>query len=90
MNEQIWIALDKEDNLTAAQFYLLAQHIHMGLNLFKKEFIDRLPLLKQIDANLKTLKNQIYHRINYKLESVKITAEVLILTRNHIFDINYF
>jgi hypothetical protein len=33
MNEQIWTALDKGDNLTAAQFYLLAQHIHMGMIL---------------------------------------------------------
>lgn len=29
-NEQIWITLDTENNLDAAQYYLLAQHIHTG------------------------------------------------------------
>ncbi|KAJ3639005.1 hypothetical protein MTP99_002332 [Tenebrio molitor] len=75
MNEQIWTALDKGDNLTAAQFYLLAQHIHMGLSLSKKEFLNKLPLLKQIRANLQTLRNQIFDRIKQKLEFVEITAE---------------
>ncbi|RZC38420.1 conserved oligomeric Golgi complex subunit 1, partial [Asbolus verrucosus] len=75
MNEQIWTALDKGDNLTAAQFYLLGQHIHMGLNLSKKEYLDKLPLLRQIKSNLQTLKDQIFHRIKQKLEFVEITAE---------------
>lgn len=30
MNEQTWIALDEENNLQAAQYYLLAQHIYTG------------------------------------------------------------
>ncbi|KAJ3648533.1 hypothetical protein Zmor_020329 [Zophobas morio] len=75
MNDQIWTALDKGDNLTAAQFYLLAQHIHMGLNLTKKEYLEKLPLLKQIGANLQTLRDLIFSRIKMKLEFVEITAE---------------
>ncbi|XP_044263815.1 conserved oligomeric Golgi complex subunit 1 isoform X2 [Tribolium madens] len=75
MNEQIWTALDGGDNLTAAQFYLLAQHIHMGLSLTKREYLDKLPLLKQIKANLGTLRDQIFDRIKQKLEFVEITAE---------------
>ncbi|XP_015836994.1 conserved oligomeric Golgi complex subunit 1 isoform X2 [Tribolium castaneum] len=89
MNEQIWTALDGGDNLTAAQFYLLAQHIHMGLSLTKKEYLDKLPLLKQIRANLATLRDQIFERIKQKLEFVEITAEetssnlnALLLLRN--------
>lgn len=31
LNEQIWIMLDAENNLDAAQYYLLAQHIHTGI-----------------------------------------------------------
>lgn len=30
MSEQTWIALDEECNLQAAQYYLLAQHVHTG------------------------------------------------------------
>lgn len=33
MNEQIWVALDEENNFEAAQLYLLALHIHTGIYL---------------------------------------------------------
>ncbi|XP_049823467.1 conserved oligomeric Golgi complex subunit 1 isoform X2 [Aethina tumida] len=75
MNEQIWVALDEENNFEAAQLYLLAQHIHTGLSLYKKERLDRIPLLQQIKNNLIILRSRIFHRITEKLESVEITAE---------------
>ncbi|KAJ8964671.1 hypothetical protein NQ314_004703 [Rhamnusium bicolor] len=75
MNEQIWIALDEENNLDAAQYYLLAQHIHTGLSLSKKEYLDKLPLLHQIRSNLVVLKSKIFQKITEKLESVEITAQ---------------
>ncbi|XP_018569113.1 conserved oligomeric Golgi complex subunit 1 [Anoplophora glabripennis] len=75
MNEQTWIALDEESNLQAAQYYLLAQHIHTGLSLSKKEDIDRIPLLQQLKYNLVVLRSQIFGKITEKLESVEITAE---------------
>lgn len=31
LNENIWLSLDTEDYSTAAQFYLLARHIHTGI-----------------------------------------------------------
>lgn len=30
VNDEIWIYLDKEDHLNAAQLYLLGQNIHTG------------------------------------------------------------
>lgn len=75
MNEQIWICLDKGDNLTAAQFYLLAQHIHTGLNLTNQTYLNKIPLLQQIESNLRILREQIFLKIKDKLESVEITAE---------------
>ena len=42
----------------------------------KKEYLEKLPLLKQIGANLQTLRDLIFSRIKMKLEFVEITAEV--------------
>ncbi|KAL1501649.1 hypothetical protein ABEB36_006943 [Hypothenemus hampei] len=75
LNEQIWIALDRDQNLEAAQYYLLAQHIYMGLNLNKKDYLDHLVILKQAKLNLSTLKSKIINKVTEKLESVEITAE---------------
>jgi hypothetical protein len=51
------------------------KQVFAGLSLSKKEFLNKLPLLKQIRANLQTLRNQIFDRIKQKLEFVEITAE---------------
>ncbi|KAJ8925268.1 hypothetical protein NQ315_009096 [Exocentrus adspersus] len=75
INEQIWIALDEENNLEAAQCYLLAQHIYTGLSLLKKEVLDRIPLLQQIKHNLVVLRSKVLEKIKEKLESVEITAQ---------------
>ncbi|CAG9837073.1 unnamed protein product [Diabrotica balteata] len=75
MNEQIWIALDEENNLKAAQYYLLAQHIHTGLSLSKKVFIDRVPLLVQVKTNLSVLRSKILQKIIEKLEYVETSAQ---------------
>jgi hypothetical protein len=53
------------------------KQVFAGLSLSKKEFLNKLPLLKQIRANLQTLRNQIFDRIKQKLEFVEITAEVV-------------
>ncbi|KAJ8962770.1 hypothetical protein NQ318_001169 [Aromia moschata] len=57
MNEQIWIALDEDNNLDAVQYYLLAQHIHTGLSLIKKAYLERIPLLHQIKYTMETSQN---------------------------------
>ncbi|KAG5894614.1 hypothetical protein JTB14_026145 [Gonioctena quinquepunctata] len=75
MNEQIWIALDEENNLKAAEYYLLAQHIHTGLSLSKKEYLDRVPLLHHIKSNLVILRTKIFQKITEKLESVETSAQ---------------
>lgn len=55
----------------------MIKQVFAGLSLSKKEFLNKLPLLKQIRANLQTLRNQIFDRIKQKLEFVEITAEVV-------------
>lgn len=75
VNEDIWMYLDKEDNLNAVQLYLLGQNIHTGLQVFNSDQIDRVPLLKRINDDLNTLKNVIFNKIIKKLESVALTAE---------------
>ncbi|XP_056646572.1 conserved oligomeric Golgi complex subunit 1 isoform X1 [Diorhabda sublineata] len=75
INEQIWISLDGENNLDAVQYYLLAQHIHTGISLSKKQYIDRVPLLQQIKSNLLVLRSKIFDKITKKLESVETSAK---------------
>ncbi|CAH1163940.1 unnamed protein product [Phaedon cochleariae] len=75
MNEQIWIAIDEENNLEATQYYLLAQHIHTGLSLSKNKYLDKIPLLHQIKSNLVVLRSRIFHKIVEKLESVDTSAQ---------------
>ncbi|XP_066149869.1 conserved oligomeric Golgi complex subunit 1 [Euwallacea fornicatus] len=75
LNEKIWTALDQECNLDATQYYLLAQHIYMGLNLTKKEYLSKLVLLDHLQLNLSTLRNKIFQQVTEKLQSVEITAE---------------
>ncbi|CAG9764767.1 unnamed protein product [Ceutorhynchus assimilis] len=75
LNEQIWVALDSGNNLDATQYYLLAQHIYMGLNLTKKEYLGKLPLLDHLKLNLVTLRTKIFQNVTEKLESVEITPE---------------
>nr|CAH7720901.1 unnamed protein product [Callosobruchus chinensis] len=59
LNEQIWLALDQENNLDAAQYYLLAQYLHT-------EHIKNQKIL---------LRKRIFQKITEKLESVETTAE---------------
>lgn len=84
--------LDAENNLDAAQYYLLAQHIHtgiislfsntltviyvLGLSLLKQEELRKIPILNQIKNTLKFLRSKIFQKITHKLESVEITPEV--------------
>ncbi|XP_019759424.2 conserved oligomeric Golgi complex subunit 1 isoform X1 [Dendroctonus ponderosae] len=75
LNEQIWVALDGGRNLEATQYYLLAQHIYMGLNFTKKEYLGKLPLLGHLKLNLVTLRAKIFEKVTQKLESVEIDAE---------------
>lgn len=75
LNEQIWIALDQGRNLDATQYYLLALHIYMGLNLTKKEYLGKLMILEHLKLNLTTLRVKIFDKVTEKLESVEITAE---------------
>nr|XP_023021072.1 conserved oligomeric Golgi complex subunit 1 isoform X1 [Leptinotarsa decemlineata] len=75
INEQIWIALDEENNLRAAECYLLAQHIHTGLSLSKKEYLDKVALLNHIKSNLVVLRSKIFQKITDKLESVETSAQ---------------
>lgn len=76
MNEQIWLGLDEEDCSRAAQFYLLAQHVHTGLRLLRKDILDQVPLLKQVKNMLEILRERILNRVKEKLESLESTAEV--------------
>ncbi|KAK9679205.1 hypothetical protein QE152_g40204 [Popillia japonica] len=76
MNEQIWLALDEQDYSKAAQFYLLAQHVHTGLRLLRKDILDKVPLLKQIKNSLEILRERILNRVKEKLESLETTVEV--------------
>lgn len=76
MNEQIWLALDDEDYCTAAQFYLLAQHVHTGLRLLRKDILEKIPLLKQIKGTLEILRERIVTRVKEKLELLETTTEV--------------
>ncbi|XP_030754438.1 conserved oligomeric Golgi complex subunit 1 isoform X2 [Sitophilus oryzae] len=75
LNEEIWITLDKGNSLEATQFYLLAQHVIMGINLSKKEYLQRLPLFEHLKLNLSALRIIIFQKITEKLESVEITTK---------------
>lgn len=81
MNEQIWLALDEQDYSKAAQFYLLAQHVHTGLRLLRKDILDKVPLLKQIKNSLEILRERILNRVKEKLESLETTVEVSVLSK---------
>lgn len=82
LSEQIWISLDNGNNLDSTQYYLLAQHVFMGVSLNKKEYLDQLPMLEHLKLNLVTLRENIFQKITEKLESVEITAEVVYLFVN--------
>ncbi|CAG9862952.1 unnamed protein product [Phyllotreta striolata] len=85
MNEQIWVALDEENNLDAAQYFLLAQHIQTGLSLSKKEYINKVPLLQHIKSNLLLLKSKILEKITDKLESVETSTKETSQNLNALF-----
>lgn len=75
VNDEIWIYLDKEDHLNAAQLYLLGQNIHTGLSLINSPLIQKVPLLKHVKQNLSSLRGIILSRVIKKLESVELTSE---------------
>ncbi|VEN51670.1 unnamed protein product [Callosobruchus maculatus] len=75
LNEQIWLALDQENNLDAAQYYLLAQYLHTGLGLSKREFLDKISYLEHIKNQKILLRKRVFQKITEKLESVETTAE---------------
>ncbi|GJQ76325.1 hypothetical protein Trydic_g2048 [Trypoxylus dichotomus] len=75
INEQIWLALDEEDYSKAAQFYLLAQHVHTGLRLLRKDILNKVPLLREVKNTLEILRERILNRVKEKLESSETTAE---------------
>ncbi|XP_050296714.1 conserved oligomeric Golgi complex subunit 1 isoform X2 [Anthonomus grandis grandis] len=75
LNEQIWLALDNGLNLDATQYYLLAQHIHLGFNLTQNDHLTRVPLLKHLKASLSTLRENICEHVTGQLESVELTSE---------------
>ncbi|KAL3287354.1 hypothetical protein HHI36_001828 [Cryptolaemus montrouzieri] len=75
INEAIWMCLDKEEYLNAAQLYLLGQNIHTGVNFLTSFHIAKVPLLKHVQLNLASLKQIILERLIKKLESVELTAE---------------
>lgn len=75
INEQIWVAIDEENNSKAAQLYLLGQHIHTGLRLQKSDVLERLPILKRIKATIEGLRSRILEKINEKLKTIEISAQ---------------
>ncbi|KAF5273100.1 hypothetical protein FQA39_LY07590 [Lamprigera yunnana] len=72
---QIWIALEQENFSKAAQLYLLAQHIHIGLQLSNKETLDRLPILKRMKSDIDALRSRILKRTKEKLQTVELSVE---------------
>lgn len=79
LNAQIWTAINSHDYSKAAQFYLLAQHIHTGLRLLKRDMIEKLPILKDIKNNLDELRNKILEMNKQKLQTINLTPEVCII-----------
>ncbi|KAF5299103.1 hypothetical protein FQR65_LT09461 [Abscondita terminalis] len=75
INSQIWIALEEEDFSKAAQLYLLAQHIHIGLQLLNKDILNRLPILKRTKADIDVLRQRILKRTKEKLQTVELNVE---------------
>lgn len=84
LNEQIWIMLDAENNLDAAQYYLLAQHIHTGIVCDPNEtYIDAkcflgLSLLKQEELGRIPILSQIKNTLKYLRSKIfqKITQKL--------------
>lgn len=52
-----------------------------GLNLTKKEYLGKLMILEHLKLNLTTLRAKIFEKVTEKLESVEITAEVLLYSK---------
>lgn len=75
IKSQIWIALDEENFSKAAQLYLLAQHIHIGLQLLNKEILDRLPILKRMKTDIDILRHRILKKTKEKLQTVELSVE---------------
>ncbi|XP_060531658.1 conserved oligomeric Golgi complex subunit 1-like [Cylas formicarius] len=75
LNEQIWIAIEEEDNLIAAQHCLLAQHIYMGLDLTDWRYLENIHLLEHLKQNLSSLKSKVFRNISEKLEYMEINSD---------------
>ncbi|KAF2904284.1 hypothetical protein ILUMI_01887 [Ignelater luminosus] len=75
VNNQIWMALEEEDFSKAAQIYLLAQHIHTGLQLLSKDTLEKLPILKRMKSDIDILRNRILKRAKEKLKTVELSVE---------------
>lgn len=97
LNEQVWLALDSNDHLLAAELCLFAEHIYtgkslyhcskinftthfLGLSLLKEEFKNKFPILLRIRETTNSLRSRILKNVKEKLQSVTLTAEVLLIS----------
>ncbi|XP_022908851.2 conserved oligomeric Golgi complex subunit 1 isoform X1 [Onthophagus taurus] len=75
LNEHIWLGLDENNFSKAAQYYLLAQHVHTGLRLLKKDILEKVPLLNRIKSNLESLRTRILENVRENLQMPELDAE---------------
>lgn len=90
LNENIWLALDEDDFSKAAQYYLLAQHVHTGLRLFRKDIFEKYKVIKKIKSTVDSLRERILSFTYKKLQTIQLSAEdtcsnlnALMLLENH-------
>lgn len=86
LNEEIWSALDEENYSNAAQYYLLAQHIHTGLRLMTRNVLDEVPLLLRIKDTLDSLRARIIKGVNARLQTTELLTEVRTSCNLRLFD----
>lgn len=86
LNEHIWLKLDEEDYCTAAQLYLLVQHIFTGLTLENADISQRLPIILRIKYTTESLKSRILKNVKQKMQEVVLTSNVSVYSNT----INFF
>lgn len=79
LNEHIWLKLDEEDYCTAAQLYLLVQHIFTGFTLENVDISRRLPIILRVKHTTQSLKWRILKNVKRKIQEVALTSNVSVL-----------